>query len=211
MELTEYINIFRKQAKTFWLTVFLFVAGAFVWQGLQPRSYDAALLINIGRFGVQQTTEYAYDSFYRLQADERFADTVVRWLSSPRVVEDIYAEAKIDADTIGLRGLKGAFSGKRLSSQMVEVSYAARNERQAAELSGAIVSVLNRYTDSLDREGREPGWFSVIGSDPVVRDGRTSLPIAFLAGLALGIFLGFWVVLFKHYFKNNQKPKTDNV
>lgn len=199
MELMQYVDIFRNQAKTFWLIVLFFVAGAFAWQGLQPRSYDAALLINIGRSGIQPTSEYAYDSFYRLQADERFADTVVRWLSSPRVVEDIYAEAKIDTDTVGLRSLKGSFSGKRLSSQMIEVSYGARNERQAVELSRAIVSVLNRYTDSLDREGREPGWFSVIGSDPVVRDGRTSLLVALAAGAGLGIFLGFWIVLLKHY------------
>lgn len=195
----EYLEIFKKQSRAFLLIVALSVAIAFAWQGLQPKSFDAVLLLNIGRSGSQQTAEYAYDDFYRLQADERFADTVVRWLQSPRVVEDIYAEAKIDTDTIGLRGLKGSFSGKRLSSQMIEVSYGARNERQAVELSRAIVSVLNQYTDSLDRDGREPGWFSVIGSDPVIRDGRVSLPMALGIGAAIGIFLGFWIVLIKHY------------
>jgi uncharacterized protein involved in exopolysaccharide biosynthesis len=204
MDLTEYIDIFRKQARAFGLIVALSTAVAFAWQGLQPKSYDAALLLNIGRSGSQMTTEYAYDDFYRLQADERFADTVVRWLQSPRVVEDIYAEAKIDTDTIGLRGLRGSLSGKRLSSQMVEVSYGARNERQAVELSRAIISVLNRYTESLDREGHEPGWFAVIGSDPVIRDGRTTLPVALAIGAAIGIFLGFWIVLLRYYFQSTK-------
>ncbi len=207
MEFREYIDIFRKQARAFWLIAALPVAIAFAWQSLQPKSFDAALLINIGRSGTQQTTEYAYDDFYRLQADERFADTVVRWLQSPRVVEDIYAEAKIDTDAIGLRGLKGSFSGKRLSSQMIEVTYGARNERQAVELSRAIVSVLNRYTESLDQEGSEPGWFSVIGSDPVIRDGRTNLLVALGIGAAIGIFLGFWIVLIRHYFQSTKNKQ----
>jgi uncharacterized protein involved in exopolysaccharide biosynthesis len=204
MDLTEYIDIFRKQARAFGLIVALSVAIAFAWQGLQPKSYDVTLLLNIGRSSEQQTTEYTYDSFYRLQADERFADTVVRWLQSPRVVEDIYAEAKIDTDTIGLRGLRSAFSGKRFSSQMIEVAYGSRNERQATELSRAITTVLSRYTESLNKENSELGWFAVIGSDPVIRDGRMSLPIALSVGAALGVFFGFWGVLLRHYFRSTK-------
>lgn len=200
MELKEYLDIFRKQAKWFWMSVIACMAVAAVWQQSQSVAYQATLLLNIGRSGVQDTAEYTYDSFYRLQADERFADTVVRWLGSPRVVEDIYSQAKLDTAVLGTRDLKRAFGAGRLSSQMIEISYAGRDEKTLKSLSQSVVTVLNRYTESLNREKRESSWFTVIGNDPVIRDARIGLAIALAVGLAIGVFIGFWAVLLRHYF-----------
>ncbi|MEK9151405.1 MAG: hypothetical protein AAB547_02135 [Patescibacteria group bacterium] len=207
MELRDYIDIFKKQKQTFWAVVLIIVAVAIAWQQSQPVKYQAALLLNIGRAGTQNTSDYTYDDFYRLQADERFADTVVRWLGAPRVVEDIYAAAGLDTRSFGTRDLKNLFGAKRLSSQVVEVSYADVDTKTLGKISGATVAVLNRYADSLNRENAEQGWFVVIGSDPVIRDARVSLPFAAAAGLALGIFIGFWAALLRHYFQSTRNSR----
>lgn len=199
MELKEVIRVFQKQRRFFFTFIVGVTLAAALWQVEQPTSFRATLLINIGRAGVSETSEYTYDSFYRLQADERFADTVVRWLASPRVVEDIYREAHIDPKTLDLKELSHAFEAGRLSSQMISVSYSGESELVLRQLSKATVTVLNRYTDTLNTSEREKSWFVVIGSDPVIRDGRVSMKLALLVGLSLGIFMAFWAVLFRHY------------
>lgn len=200
MELKEFIAIFRKNGRLFIGIVLFALVAAFVWQRSQPVSYQATLLLNVGRSGAQETTEYTYDGFYRLQADERFADTVVRWLQSPRVVEDIYADARLDVGAADIRDLKGAFKAGRLSSQMIEVGFTGRSEKTLRVLSESSASVLNRYAESLNRDNQEKNWFVIIGSDPVIRDGRVALPLALVVGLLAGLFVAFWAVLIRHYF-----------
>lgn len=201
MELREYLDIFKRQIKWFWATIllFLFIAGA--WQQSQPEKLQATLLLNIGRASVQDTRDYTFDSFYRLQADERFADTVVRWLGSPRVVEDIYGSVGIETRDMSTQTLENIFGAKRLSSQMIEVTYAYPNQEMLQKISETTVAYLNTYTESLNKESsEEANWFVVIGSDPVIRDVRVTLVFALALGLALGVFIGFWVAVIKHYF-----------
>lgn len=202
MELREYVAIFIKNIKTFWFFVVLCTFLAFAWQRNQTEVYDTTLLLNIGRSGVQNTQDYTYDSFYRLQADERFADTVVRWLSSPRITEDVYAGTGLSMNSVSMRGIKQTFVAKRLSSQMIEVSFSSKNKGSASDISRSITKVLNRYTESLNKGDEEPSWFVVIGSDPVVRDGRLPLMTALAIGLLIGAFVGFWGVYVRHYFQS---------
>lgn len=210
MELRDLIALFRKQFNFFLLIVIVFVLVAVVWQKNQPETFQATLLVDIGRRGISETTDYTYDGFYRLQADERFADTVVRWLASPRVVEDIYREAHLDPTLLGLKDLSGVFTAGRLSSQMITVQYGSENQKMLGQLSTALVTVLNRYTETLNTEVKDKNWFVIIGSDPVIRDGRVPLRVALAVGLALGIFVSFWTVLGRHYLsRNNQNAHRD--
>lgn len=201
MELREYLDIFKRQIKWFWITIFLFLFIAGAWQQSQPEKLQATLLLNIGRASVQDTKDYTFDSFYRLQADERFADTVVRWLGSPRVVEDIYGSVGIETRDMSTQTLENIFGAKRLSSQMIEVTYTYPDQEMLQKISEATVASLNTYTASLNKESsEETNWFVVVGSDPVIRDVRVTLVFALALGLALGVFIGFWVAVIKHYF-----------
>lgn len=205
MELRDIIGVFQKKAYFFLAIVVIFVTAGWLWQTNQPEKFQATLLINIGRNGTSQASDYTYDSFYRLQADERFADTVVRWFSDPRVVEDIYREAHLNPEYLGIKDLKRVFSAGRLSSQMITVNYGSESKMIIEQLAVASVTVLNRYTGTLNTDGKDNSWFVIIGSDPVIRDGRVTLQVALIAGLVLGVFVGFWTVLARHYFKREEK------
>lgn len=195
MEFIRCINILKKDARLFWGIVLACLVLAAIWQQSQGPRFEATQLLNVGRDGTQATTDYTYDGFYRLQADERFADTAVRWLGSPRVAEDIYREAEIS-----VRGDAGeAFQAGRLSSQMIEVRYEAASPEALTRLGRAIPLVLNRYAESLNQNFRESSWFVIVSSDPVVEDGRVPVLPALSIGLLLGLFLAFWGVLLRHY------------
>lgn len=204
MEFKELIAVFQKQRSFFFGVVVFFLASAFLWQNNQRPVYEATLLLNIGRGGVQATTEYTYDSFYRLQADERFADTVVRWLTTPRVVEDIYTDANLVQKMTAEKNLKKVFKAGRLSSQVIEVSYSGENEKSLTQLTASVTKILNRYTESLNKENKETNWFVVIGSDPVIRDARIGLNLALAVSLVVGLFVAFWAVLLRHYLTDNK-------
>ena len=201
MELYEYFLILRNKQRVFWMTFGIIVFVALVWQGNQGNRFGATLLLNISRSGSQQTSDYTYDGFYRLQADERFADTVVRWIGSPRGTEDVLHEAGIGAESLRTKDLTGFFTVGRLSSQVIRVEYTRGDSESPEKIAGALVKTLNRYADELNRDARDPSWFMIIGNDPVIRDARVSLEKVLAMSVAVGIFLGLFFSLFSHYWE----------
>ncbi|MGK2848823.1 MAG: hypothetical protein ACSLEX_02025 [Minisyncoccota bacterium] len=199
MELKEYFRIFREQSVIFWGITIAIVAIALVWYINQPIRYQATLLLNIGRTGTQDTQDYTYDSFYRLQADERFADTVVRWLSAPRIVEDIYQSTAVEVSS------NTPFVAKRLSSQVIEVTYSNANVQPLKDIAMNMTTVLNQYAVTLNQGNQETNWFVIIGSEPVITDARISLPLTFAVAVVCGLFFGFWGTLFRHYWQTDSK------
>lgn len=194
MEFRDIVKRYWEERRLFAVIMACAFFLAFVWQMSQPMHYRAALLLNVGRKGEQAISgdEYAYDSFYRLQADERFGDTVVRWLQSPRVVSDILTESGLDSALYSERALKRLISAKRLSSQVIELSFENREQAVLEREADAIVKVLNVYTDNLNQGEANKGWFVVVGSEPVLSDARVTWLSAALVGVFAGGFVGLW-------------------
>ena len=192
MELREYILIFRRYRALFLGIVTLFVVTGLAFQLLQPVRFSAEITMNVARSGIRVTSDYSYDDFYRLQADERFADTVVRWLESPRIVGDIAREARVSEGV--------SFDAGRLSSQVIRIRYTMRDEVAAKRIATAIFTVLNRETESLNQNRSEDGWFALVGETPAIGDARVSRGRMFALAFSLGIFFGFFAVLFRWYW-----------
>lgn len=198
MDIHEYWLVLKKEKRFFWAVVAVLWLLSFIWFVVQPVQYSGTLLLNIGRTSSEPSAEYSYDNFYRLQADERFADTLVRWLANPRIVSDILVDAGTTPELYSERALQGLFQAKRLSSQVVEVRYKASTRDAISRYADAIVVTSQKYTESLN--GTQTNWFRVSGSDPVIRDAKIPawpfLAITFLVSL----FIAFWIVFLKHFF-----------
>jgi capsular polysaccharide biosynthesis protein len=175
--------------------------GSFAFFALKPVSYSTSLALNITRSGAQQTPDYKYDDFYRLQADEKFAETIVKWLQDPRTVADIYTTAGLEVSDFSIKQLAKSFASQKLSSQFVSVSFSARSFDSAKKISDAIVNVVSKNTEELNKNQKENTWFQVVAQDPVITRDKISPLILLLASLLVGIFLAFWVVLIIHYLK----------
>lgn len=198
MDFREYWLLLKKDYKFFWVIVLGLWLLSVIWLVSQPIRYQGTLLLNVGRTASEPSAEYSYDSFYRLQADERFADTLVRWLANPRIVSDILASAGTTADFYTEQALARQFHAKRLSSQVVEVRYGASNRDALDKYADAIITTTQKYTESLN--GTQQNWFRVVGSEPVIRDARIPAWPFLLISLAAALFIAFWAVLIKHYF-----------
>lgn len=201
MELRVAADIFRARRVSFFATVLVCAVLGGAWQYGQKPFVKSDLMLNVTRVGSEPSSEYQYHGLYRLQADERFGDTVVRWLQSPRIIADISAQSESGSGT-SVR----AMDAQRLSSQMIRVTYAAADKSEAERIAKALVERINEESGSLNADHQESSWFAVAGDEPVVTDGRSSLVFAGGVSLAAGIFLGFWTVLFRHYFSVDVGP-----
>lgn len=203
MELRELWNLFCKEK-----SLYAFILGSclllsVLWMSFEPQRFESNTLLTIGRTenkAISGETDYQYDNFYRLQADERFGDTLVRLLATPQVTQDIFQEA----------GLKnnvpegGYFTGRKLSAQIVEVTFTEGDQAKLEALAKSVPTVLNRYTSELDaKENGQGNWFRVIASEPVVSDARIDSAQALAIAFFFGIFLGFWIILAKHYIQTD--------
>lgn len=156
--------------------------------------HKVVLDLNITRTGYQENTdEYRYDEFYRLQADEKFADTVVQWVKSERLKEDIFN----NSGKLNFEKMKA----ERLSSQMIRLSFIVKDSDFAKKISLVVENVLNEKTRELNLEQKNPNWFKILVSEPVVNDYKIPLEKLFFILLVGGVFVGFWVVLIKHYWE----------
>lgn len=195
MEFRDFCLIFVRHAKLFFGVFSGFVLLSIVVFLFQPAKFEASLTLNVSRSGSQSTPDYTYDQFYRLQADERFADTVVRWLAAPSVRSDIRSSAGVSASVVD------SIVAKRLSSQMIAVTYSSQDRIGFGEMSRAVSGTLNAETAKLNALSKDTDWFVVLSDEPVVSDARIPARIMIPSGAALGAFFGFWIVLLVWYFQ----------
>ena len=201
MELKEYLLIIRKQMKLYMGVIVLFVLGVLGYFIFRPVTFDTSLFLNITRVGNQVSEGSKYDDFYRLQADEKFTETIVEWLKSPRIAMDISSVAGRSVDGLSLKQLTRIFQAEKMSSQIVSVKFSSADKKTAEKIAQAISDVLRKNTEKLNEDQREDTWFEIKADNPVIIENNPDLRIIFLAALAMGIFMGFWIVMLKHYLK----------
>lgn len=198
MELKEYFEIIKKHKKLFLTSFVLFVLGVFSYFYFRPISYSTSIVLNVTRIGVQQSEDYRYDDFYRLQADEKFCETIVEWLKSPQIVEDIYNEAQIDTSKYTLKQLAGVIKAEKRSSQIVGINFSAPDKKVSKKIADAVGKIISQNTEILNINQKESTWFQILTGDPVIKQNKINYSIV-LATFLMGIFLAFWVVMIKHY------------
>ncbi|HRZ95610.1 MAG TPA: Wzz/FepE/Etk N-terminal domain-containing protein [Candidatus Moranbacteria bacterium] len=200
MELKEYIQIIKKHLKLFICTAVIIILSAFAYFSFRPVSYTTSLVMNITRSGAQNTDNYKYDDFYRLQADEKFAETLVEWLKSPRIEEEILKEAGIDASSYSLKKLAKNIKAEKKSSQVVAASFSAQNKKNSENMAQAVSKIISQKTENLNKDQKDSAWFHVIFENPVIRIDEVSFLTSVLVFFG-AVFTAFWIVMIKHYLE----------
>lgn len=206
MELREIVLLFRKDAKVFFGIIAAFLLVGVLLFLFQGGGYNVSMTLNVTRDSSIDVSDYAYDAFYRLQADERFADTVVRWLQSPSVVSEIFSNAQIDTSSWSLHKLKRALDPERLSSQVIAVNFSSATPQEAIAVSHATSQMINDLSQELNKQQNESAWFIVLSEEPIVKPHQQSfISLIVIMGI-LGLFVAFWSVIIRHYM-STQNPK----
>ena len=194
MEFKEYLQIIKKKLNLFLTIIILIVAGASAYFYFQPIFYNVSLTLNITRIGTQQTQDFRYDNFYRLQADEKFTETVTEWFKSPRILADIHKDAGLENKTIKI-------AAEKRSSQIVAIKFSTAAPEAAKKISASAVKVISQNIQNLNKDQKDETWFEIVAGDPVIAKNIPNYKIIFLASLLAGIFLGFWTVMVRHYWE----------
>jgi len=200
MELKEYIQIITKNIKIFLTVAAIVILAVFGYFFFRPASYSTSFILNITRAGTQNTDNFKYDNFYRLQADEKFAETVVQWIKSPRVEENILKDAGIDTSNFSLKTLGKSIQAEKMSSQVVQISFLAPDLKTSRNIAQSVSRVVSENTQNLNKDQKDNAWFEVIPEDPITRIDKIGVLEIFVIFFS-AIFLAFWVALAKHYFK----------
>lgn len=204
MTLIDFIAIFTVRRKLLFAIVVGILLLSLALYRLQIKSYEASLLLSVTRLAVQESSDYHYDQLYRLQADERFADTLVRFLESGEAGRSLKEAGDLTGGEAILFSRKGV-RATRLSSQLIEVRYRVRSERAGKRLGDAIVTLSNQYTEELNETAHDPAWFLVIGTPALLSDARFTWKEMFLGGVFFGLLVAFWTALLDHALSNQKK------
>jgi capsular polysaccharide biosynthesis protein len=204
MELREYYKILKLNISVIIYTILIVVIIAYAWSVRASQSYNASLLLNISQTETQSTSDYRYDQFYRLQADDKFSETVASWLKSPGVSQDIFAKAGVNSDQKTMRDLSKSFQAEKMSSNLVSVKYSTETNDTSARIASAISAIISDKTKALNSDARDPNWFQISASNLIilknVQDLRLNLGIAAFIGLFLGTLFAFG----KHYISDKK-------
>ncbi|MFA5871206.1 MAG: hypothetical protein WC858_00630 [Parcubacteria group bacterium] len=205
MELKEYYRILRANFATAIYAIVILVVVAYIWSIKQAENYSASLLLNVSRIDTQNTAEYRYDQFYRIQADDKFSDTISEWLSAPGIASEIISKADLSGNNRTLRQLSGSFRGEKLSPEAVEVRFSAANPDEAKKIGDAIGIVIDEKTKNLNANSQDATWFKIFPSNYIALKNTQNLLLNLgVAGIA-GLFLGVIFIFFKHYFSEEEK------
>lgn len=202
MELRDFLQIFIHRQSLIAGIIGIALVIGFLGYRLQTQWYEGVALLSVTRQAAEATPEYQYDHSYRLQADERMADTLARYLESEIGRRDT-------ARRVPLTGIhetefiESRVSALRLSSNLVQVSYAATTPTEAERIAEAFLETGERYVTSLNEQAGNRNWFTLVASDPYTKDGRFTLPIALGVALVLGAIVAFWTVLGLWYWRGN--------
>lgn len=208
MELKKLVKILLKENPLFigvWLAV---VALAIVWFLSQPPKYEAFLSVEISRDSLEDTKDYQYNQYYRLLADEKFADTVMQWTKDPEVVRTVFQEAQVPLKIDNLRQASKILNGERMTANYVQIKFSVGSEERAEKIVEAIKEIFTSKTESLNQSSQDKNWFKLIFSDSLVILKKTSFTITFIIGLFLGFILAMFVVLLRYYWQEDDEDRN---
>jgi capsular polysaccharide biosynthesis protein len=199
MELREYYRILKLNISLVFYTILISIVAVYAWSVKQSETYSASLLLNISRTETQSTGDYRYDQFYRVQADEKFAETIGEWLKMPGIVSEIMAKANINQEGKTVRALSKSFQADKMAPEIVEVRYSTASLDDAKEISDALGGVITEKVKGLNSEAKDPNWFSVAPSNLVILKNIQDLKINLILATVAGLFFGVLFAFAKYY------------
>jgi hypothetical protein len=203
MELREYIRIIKRNKGIFFSAWFLVVALSLAWYFFRPIAFDVSMPVEIARMGQEKTPDYQYDQYYRLQADEKYAETVSQWLKDPSIVNEIFSRAGIATGSKwSLRSFSKAFSAEKLSSNYVQVKFSVPLKENGEKITAAIRQVLEEKNQEINKQSKAENWFELVFGGAVLVQSRINFLVVLILSMIGGLLLAIFSTLVKEYWYN---------
>lgn len=181
-----------------WLAIISLVA---VWYVMRPVVFDVSLSLEVTRDSSTDTADYQYDQFYRLEADDKFADTIVRWMKDPAVVHAVLSQANIPTEGTTLDNLSGTFSVEKLASNYIQVRFQVPDKKYGEKIHQGIEQVIKEKIEGLNRQPQSKNWFSLVYGKPIIAQAKISVVVVLMVALLGGSLSAVMGVLLVHYWR----------
>lgn len=191
--------------KRWWKTIFIAVIFCMLFTYVLiprlPKHYDVSMDIVTSVPERVPSKEYEFDGYYAMQAVDLFSDTIVGWFKSPGFVAQVFDRAQVQRPSKQLRGLGQVFVVKKVSGQLINVSFRTSSEKEAAKLADSATRVLNDSVENFNKSGDKKVAFSVLVNNPLIAQANID-PISstLIAGLIV-LMCGFNLVIIADAFK----------
>src|SRR5262245_41993460 len=140
MSPSELLHLFVTERRLFLGCVVVAVAGAVVFSFTQPPRYMSEVILSVARTAIATTSQSAYDQFYRFQADERLADTLVSYLTS-RTGRERVAERAALTPTAFQTYTGATLRAARFGTNLVQVEYTTHDRESAQKIGAALPTI----------------------------------------------------------------------
>lgn len=207
MTLVEFLHLFWASRRLFVGCLLIALLFALGYSFLQSPRYVSEVVLSVARTAASPTSDYAYDHYYRFQADERLADSLVSYLTSRTGRERVAERAELtSAEFQSYVGT--TLRAARLGTNLIRIEYATSDRASAQRIGAALTTAANAYVGSLNEDARDPAWFLVLSDQPVIQGANLGGWRLLGLGIGGGVFVGFWVVLSRHVLSEYRKRYT---
>lgn len=214
MSVYALLELFHSYRRLFVGTILVFCVGGFLFFHFQRERYETEVLLSVTRTAVTEIADYAYDEFYRLQADERMADTLVAYLTSQSGKRAV-AEQALLTGSVYEKYIDQTLRAGRQGANLVVVQYLTGDRAEAERIGEALALVANAKLLELNEDARDQTWFTVIGGTPMIERFLFGPMRVTALSLGGGVFIGFWGVLLVHFWRGYReyqvKYQTANI
>ena len=204
MDVRDFLQLFLRERRLILIIIIGALVVGFLAYRLQSPRYEGEVLLSVTRQGSETTTEYQYDQFYRLQADEKMADMVARYLETALGRRETARRALL-SDERETEFIDSTVTALRLAPSLVYVSYVAKTPTESERIAGAMLETAERYVVGLNEQAANRNWFTLVSSESLTRDGRFTLVMALGIASFFGFFGAFWIVLGRWYWRGKGK------
>ena len=209
MEFRKFLKLLGKNRKRLFFYWGSIVLIGMVIVALLPEKKVAVLSIDIARESQEQNDAlYEYDQFYRLEADDRFANTLVQWCKDPNTKRTISGALEGKLSKEDSKAILKTVRAEKKSANLVQVIYEVDENAEAPIFAKALFEVFTNKTNALNGD-QEQGWFKIIGSGPTVEEKSLPLLLMFVIFIIAGLIVSLFAVVVTYYF-NEEDIKDEN-
>jgi len=164
---------------------------------------------------VQQTiasyetgSDFKYDGYYAVLANQQLSDTLETWLVSPDVVYEIFQRAQLNPPS-DLNSLSKVFSINKEVSQSIRVVVNTGSQEEGEKLLSTMLEVMRERVEKTIVSYDNRPIFTVTGTNVLVLPHVADFRLQYGVGTAIGLLIGLLLTYFL-YALGEEKSKKKN-
>lgn len=180
------------------LSVIVVFGGILLVNRTTPASWDGVTNVIVQQkiASYETGTDFKYDGYYAVLANQQLSDTLETWLVSPDVVYEIYQRAQLaPPEKFGV--LSKVFTINKEVSQSIKVVMNASTKEEADKVLASMVEVMRERLEKTIVSYDDRPIFTVTSTTPLVLphevDERLQYGVGLIGALTIGLLLAYFM------------------